>query len=209
MNLLWLVRNPGAHFAGRTPALHPTHPANMDRQVAVTTSVVMPSVLTEIEVVIPQLYRYAFALLRNRADADDLVNATLLRALDKLHTRQEEGNLRAWIFAIMHNLHVSRRHRAQYRSESFPIDDADNTDMVPAPKEAHARLEDVVRALDRLPEDQRIVVLLVSIEDLSYAETAYVTNAPIGTVMHQLAYGRERLRQLLGDETPPALRLVK
>jgi RNA polymerase sigma-70 factor, ECF subfamily len=155
----------------------------------------MPSVLTEIEVVIPQLYRYAFALLRNRADADDLVNATLLRALDKLHT--------------LHNLYVGRRHRAQYRYEPFPIDDADNTDMVPAPKEAHARLEDVVRALDRLPEDQRIVVLLVSIEDLSYAETAYVMNVPIGTVMYQLAYGRERLRQLSGDETPPALRLVK
>jgi RNA polymerase sigma-70 factor (ECF subfamily) len=67
----------------------------------------------------------------------------------------------------------------------------------------------MLRALEQLPEEQRIVVLLVSVEDLSYAETASVLGVPIGTVMSRLARGREKLRQLTGSEARPALRRVK
>ena len=72
-------------------------------------------VLTRIEGCIPALRRYATALLRNREDADDLVHDCLVRALDKLHTRRDDADVRAWLFAIMHNLFISQLRRAKAR----------------------------------------------------------------------------------------------
>jgi RNA polymerase sigma-70 factor (ECF subfamily) len=77
-------------------------------------------------------------------------------------------------------------------------------------QESALQWRDLLRGLDRLPVDQRTVILLVSVEDLSYAEAATVLNVPIGTVMSRLARGRERLRQMLDEgELRPALRRVK
>src|SRR4051812_50118906 len=77
-------------------------------------------VLTRIEGCIPALRRYAAALLRNREDADDLVHDCLVRALDKLHTRRDEADVRAWLFAIMHNLFISQLRRAKARPAGEP-----------------------------------------------------------------------------------------
>ncbi len=167
--------------------------------------------LSKIEDCIPALRRYALALLRDRQDADDLVHDCLVRALDKLHTRRDNGDIRAWLFTIMHNLFVSQRRRARRRPDTEALDDADNEDIVGVPgnQEDMVRWKELVRVLNSLPEDQRVVILLVSVEDLGYAEAARVLGVPVGTVMSRLARGRERMRQLAQEKGRPPLRRVK
>ncbi len=170
----------------------------------------MSDVLPRIEACIPALRRYAMALLRGRQDADDMVHDTLVRALDRLHTRHDEGDVRAWLFAIMHNLFVSRLRRnrlgASYAATREPEEVA-----VAADQEGRLRWRDLLHALDRLAPEQRQVILLVAVEDLTYAEAARVLDIPIGTVMSRLARGRERLRALAAVPEParPGLRRVK
>ncbi len=168
-------------------------------------------VLTRIEACIPALRRYASALLRNREDADDLVHDCLVRALDKLHTRRDDADTRAWLFAIMHNLFISQLRRAKVRPAGEPLDETHEAAVsVRADQESGLYWRDLVRGLNRLPVEQRTVILLISVEDLSYAEAAAVLNIPIGTVMSRLARGRERLRVMLDeDAVRPALRRVK
>jgi RNA polymerase sigma-70 factor, ECF subfamily len=168
------------------------------------------SVLTLIEDSIPALRRYAWALLRDRDDADDLVHDCLLRALDKLHTRRDDADVRAWLFTIMHNLFVSQYRRRKARPASESLDESHEASASLRPdQEDRLHWRDMLRGLARLPEEQRSVVLLVSVEDLSYAETAAVLGVPIGTVMSRLARGRERLRTYTDTEARPPLRRVK
>jgi RNA polymerase sigma-70 factor (ECF subfamily) len=174
-------------------------------------SITMPGVLTRIEACIPALRRYATALLRNREDADDLVHDCLLRALDKLHTRRDDADIRAWLFAIMHNLFISQLRRAKVRPAGDPLDESHEAALSIRPDQENSlRWRDLIRGLNKLPVEQRSVILLVSVEDLSYAEAASVLGIPVGTVMSRLARGRERLRQLVdNEEVRPALRRVK
>jgi RNA polymerase sigma-70 factor, ECF subfamily len=167
--------------------------------------------LTHIEACIPALRRYAAALLRNREDADDLVHDCLVRALDKLDTRRDEADVRPWLFAIMHNLFISQLRRAKARPAGEPLDETHEAAMSMRPdQESSLQWRDLVRGLNALPVEQRTVILLVSVEDLSYADAATVLGIPIGTVMSRLARGRERLRQLTDeDDARPALRRVK
>jgi len=168
------------------------------------------SVLSDMEACIPALRRYASSLLRSRQDADDLVHDCLVRALERLHTRREDVQIRVWLFAIMHNLFISQVRRAQVRRRVEPL--GEHTELeagLRASQEDRLHWRDLVRALNSLPEEQRSVVLLVTVEDLSYAEVAHALGIPIGTVMSRLARGRERLRQLVGNEARPALRRVQ
>jgi RNA polymerase sigma factor (sigma-70 family) len=168
-------------------------------------------VLTDIEACIPALRRYAAALLRNRQDADDLVQDCLVRALDKLHTRRDDADLRAWLFAIMHNVFISALRRAKARPTGEPIDETHEAAMgICGNQESNRDWRTMLRVLYQLPVEQRTVILLVSVEELSYAEAAHVLGIPVGTVMSRLARGRERLRQLTNnDPVRPALRGVK
>lgn len=164
--------------------------------------------LSEIEACIPALRRYARALLRSRQDADDLVHECLVRALDKLHTRRDGGDMRAWLFAIMHNVFISqRRHSRRHltKPEQEPMADV----SVEPGQETAVLYRDVVREFYKLSEEQRQVMLLVSVEDLSYAEAARVLGVPIGTVMSRLSRGRQRLRQVSQEEPRQTLRRVK
>jgi RNA polymerase sigma-70 factor (ECF subfamily) len=170
----------------------------------------MASVIAEIEECIPTLRRYASALLRDRQEVDDLVHDCLVRALDRLHTRRDDGDLRAWLFAIMHNLFISRIRWIKRRGVTESLDTADPAALGQrASQEDPLRQLDLMRALDELPEDQRSVLLLVAVEDLPYAETARLLGVPIGTVMSRLSRAREKLRRSMGEEAPPALRRVK
>ena len=168
-------------------------------------------VLTQIEGCIPALRRYAVALLRNRDDADDLVHDCLVRALDKLHTRRDDADVRAWLFAIMHNVFISQLRRAKARPAGEPLGETHEAAMSIRPdQESNLQWRDLLRGLNALPVEQRSVILLVSVEDLSYADAANVLGVPVGTVMSRLARGRERLRQLTdGAEVRPVLRRVK
>lgn len=118
--------------------------------------------------------------------------------------------MRPWLFSIIHNLFVSRVRQRRRRGETVPIDLIDEGQMsTAAVQEDGLRRHDVVRGLAKLPEDQRLVIMLVSVDDLSYAEVGQVLGIPIGTVMSRLSRGRERLRQTMDGEERPTLRRVK
>ena len=166
----------------------------------------MPGAMELMEASIPGLRRYASALLRNRQEVDDLVHDCLVRALDQIHTRRSDTEMRSWLFAIMHNLFVSRIRKQSVRGRMQTVEEVrEETLGVDGGQERHMQLRDVVRALDALPEEQRSVLVLVSVEDLSYAEVATVLGIPTGTVMSRLVRGRERLRQMV-EGAPGALR---
>jgi RNA polymerase sigma-70 factor (ECF subfamily) len=167
------------------------------------------NLLPMIEACIPALRRYASALLRQREEADDLVHDCLVRALNKLHTKRHDSDVRAWLFTIMHNLFVSQRRSRRIRPVSESLEEHhDGAASIHPVQENGLHWRDLLRELYSLPEEQRQVILLVSVEDLSYAETAAVLGVPIGTVMSRLARGRERLRERL-DVAPRPLRRVR
>jgi RNA polymerase sigma-70 factor (ECF subfamily) len=151
---------------------------------------------------IPRLRRYAFVLLRDQVAADDMVQDSLERALSRQNLFQPGTNLRAWLFTIMHNLHVNAVIKARRAPPAGTTDDiAESHRSAVAPSQGdHLMLRDLERALGSLSEDQRTVVLLVGLEGLSYAETASVLEVPVGTVMSRLARGRSRLRSLMNGE---------
>jgi RNA polymerase sigma-70 factor (ECF subfamily) len=153
---------------------------------------------------IPRLRRYARALTGDVMRADDLVQDTLERALGKW-ALWRPGNLRAWLFSIMHNLFVNQARSP--RVVDYPGDDA--LPELPAREHQSDALElrDLARSLTKLPEEQREVLLLVCLEDLSYEDAAKVLGVPIGTVMSRLSRGRERLRALLAGNELADLRL--
>jgi len=157
---------------------------------------------------IPSLRRYAWSLLRNASDADDLVQDCLVRALDKIGTVRSEGQLRPWLFAIMHNLYINRWRRTKVRAE-VSAEDADAEVSVPPAQQAGTEMRDVMRGLAELPPDQRQVILLVAVEGFEYAEVAGMLGIPIGTVMSRLSRARDRLRDFVEGRPQPVLRRVK
>ncbi|WP_426408583.1 sigma-70 family RNA polymerase sigma factor [Bradyrhizobium ganzhouense] len=173
----------------------------------------MKDMLAQVEPLIPALRRYARALMRDRAAADDLVQDCLERAVSRWHQRRD-GSLRAWLFTILHNLAVTQFRQATVRGRHMPIDDAagERELVSAAAQEQRLIYQDVLSKLARLPEEQRAVLLLVAVEDLSYADAAAVLNVPVGTVMSRLSRARERLQQEMDGVTPGnvvALRSVK
>ena len=152
---------------------------------------------SSLESCIPSLRRYGRSLSRNQQDVDDLVHDCLVRALEQLHTRRETGDLRPWLFAIMHNLFVSRFRQERRRGRPEAIDAIPEGALAQPPmQEVRAETQRVWEALHMLPPEQRSVLVLVSVEDLSYAEVSRVLNIPIGTVMSRLSRARERLARL-------------
>jgi RNA polymerase sigma-70 factor (ECF subfamily) len=172
----------------------------------------MPSfTAADVEALIPRLRRYARALAGSREGADDLTQDTLERAWSKRDLWQAGTNLRAWLFTVMHGVFVNGRRKTR-AIESLEASDGvlEQRDEAASAETAIA-VNDLRRALVRLPDEQREVVLLVGLEQLSYAEAAQVLAVPIGTVMSRLSRGRERLRQLLDEDSPDrqVLRRVK
>ncbi|TXH32820.1 MAG: sigma-70 family RNA polymerase sigma factor [Rhodospirillaceae bacterium] len=158
----------------------------------------MNDMMLLIEPQIPALRRYARALLRDAAAADDLVQDCLERAIGRWHQRRSDGDARTWLFAILHNLAVSRLRQKTRRGPHLPLEDAEAALPVrPATQEDALRHRDLLRGLGALPEDQRSVLLLVAVEELSYAETAAVLEVPTGTVMSRLSRARHKLMQLM------------
>ncbi|UCE89515.1 MAG: sigma-70 family RNA polymerase sigma factor [Pseudomonadota bacterium] len=157
---------------------------------------------------IPRLRRYARALFRGDSTAaDDLVQDCLERALDRQHYFRANSNLRAWLFTIMHNIYVNRVRR----QANVPDIVAAEPDSLPAssrPEDAVA-LDDLSRAIQALPHEQKTVLLLVTLEGMSYREVADMLEVPEGTVMSRLARARQRLRAGLSGHRETPLRRVK
>ena len=157
---------------------------------------------------VPRLRRYARALLGDRYAADDLVQDTLERAWNKFHLWRPGSDLRAWLFAIMHNVFVnqvrSRRSEIERTMEELPAI------AVRATQSDALELADVERSLRGLSEEQREVLLLVSVEEMTYDEVSRALEIPVGTVMSRLSRARERLRRLIaGAQQTVPLKVVK
>jgi RNA polymerase sigma-70 factor (ECF subfamily) len=162
-----------------------------------------------VQELIPRLRRYARALTGERNAADDLVQDTLERAWNKLHLWRHGSDLRAWLFTIMHNVHVNQV-RSRAAGATVLLDDEAADAPVRATQSDMLEVRDIDTALLRLSIEQREVLLLVALERMSYGETARTLGIPIGTVMSRLARGRERLRALLAAEsTVASLKVVK
>jgi RNA polymerase sigma-70 factor, ECF subfamily len=151
-----------------------------------------------IEAEIPRLRRYARALARDVATADDLVQDCLARALGKLHLWQEGTDLRAWLFTILHNQYVNQVRRAVREGAAVGLSETEPM-LTRAPHQGkRLELRDLERAIAKLPEEQRAVILLVGLEGMRYEEVAEVLGVPVGTVRSRLSRGREALRRLMG-----------
>lgn len=161
----------------------------------------------EILACIPQLRRYARGLVHSRESADDLVQDTLERACSKLSLWQRRGDMRPWLFSIMHNLFIDGL-RSQGRSREVDVGDDLPEVADRATQSDRLELRDLDRVLQRLSAEQREVLLLVGVEDLSYQDVAGVLGVPVGTVMSRLSRARERLRAEL-EGRPVQARILR
>jgi len=154
---------------------------------------------------VPRLRRYSRALIRNHDLADDLVQDTLQRALQRLEQFERDTALRAWLFTVMHNLFANQQRHASMHAVHVSVDDdgvpetgfAVSSIAIAANQTHRLEVRDLDAALQMLSIEQRQVVLLVGLEEMSYTDAAFALNIPVGTVMSRLSRGRERLRELM------------
>jgi RNA polymerase sigma-70 factor (ECF subfamily) len=158
---------------------------------------------------IPSLRRYAWALLRDDEAADDLVQDTLERAISRWHQRRSDGNVRAWLFTIQRNLFLNGLRQRRQRGVQVGVETLDEIPAADGATDGSAGLRDILTGLDALPEEQRSVLLLVGVEDLSYEQAAQVLDVPIGTVMSRLSRAREKMRQFMESGRGAVLRRIK
>ncbi len=150
---------------------------------------------------IPSLRRYARGLTGDPDRADDLVQDTLERAWSRYSRWQKRGELRAWMFGIMHNHFIDGVRAAGRRTDQTTPGDLPDA-PVRATQTDQLEVRDLDRCLLALPAEQREVLLLIAVEDLSYQETARILSVPIGTVMSRLSRAREKLGALMQGREP-------
>lgn len=148
------------------------------------------------------LYRTAYYLTRDAALAEDTVQDVALKAIKKRHTFRQGANFRPWIFAILRNTLADHFRRKKKQPVTFSLDDETHDQYVTeeGPEGLffdHILDEEIEKALAALPEEMRIAILLVDVEEFSYQELAQTLNWPLGTVMSRLYRGRRKLRKLL------------
>lgn len=160
-----------------------------------------------VRALLPHLRRFALGLTRDPAAADDLVQAALERVLSHWSSWRGEGSLRAWVFAILYRQFIAEQRRARRFSRLVELFTGADRHAPSAEEGALARAG--LAAIDGLPTEQRALLLLVSIEGLSYKEAAEALDLPIGTVMSRLSRARAALHRAIdGEETPQTLRAV-
>jgi RNA polymerase sigma factor (sigma-70 family) len=153
---------------------------------------------SQIEALIPRLRRYARAMVHDPVAADDLVQDCLVRALGKIQLWERGTDLRAWLFTILHNQHISLAREAARQRDVAELQKY-KPGCAPSPSQmVRLELRDLKRAIARLPEEQRSVILLVGLEGMRYDEVASVVNLPVGTVRSRVSRGRETLRMMTG-----------
>ena len=158
---------------------------------------------------IPHLRRYARALTGEAARADDLVQDTLERAWIKFHLWKPTLDLRPWLFTIMHNIFVNQVRAAARHDLSSLAGSDEGAPSARANQSDMLEVGDIAACLARLPLEQREVLLLVSLEDMNYAQVARILSIPLGTVTSRLARARARLKAMLEGETVVSLKVIK
>jgi RNA polymerase sigma-70 factor, ECF subfamily len=150
---------------------------------------------------IPRLRRYARALTRDVSRADDLVQDTLVRAIAQQHHWQCGTDLQAWLFTLTHNQHVNGVRRSVREGITVEFDDKWPSPTAATDPTGRLSLRDLDRALARIHEEQRRVILLIGLVGTSYEEAATILDVPVGTIRSRVLRGRESLRRLM-DRRP-------
>ena len=160
----------------------------------------------------PQLFSGAMRMTRNRADAEDLVQETYLKGFRSFHTFTEGTNLRAWLFRILTNTYINRYRAKQRRPDETDLADVedlylyrrlgtlDNSSLGRSAEESLMEMlpdDEVKAALENLPDNFRLPVMLADVEGFSYKEIAAMLEIPIGTVMSRLHRGRKAMQKML------------
>ena len=160
----------------------------------------------------PQLFSTALRMTRNRSDAEDLVQETYIKGWRSFHTFQEGTNLRAWLFRIMTNTYINRYNAKKRKGTEVELDDVEelflykrlgSIDQSQLSSSAEDQMldlftdDEVKNALESLPEDFRIPVLLSDVDGFAYKEIAEMLEIPIGTVMSRLHRGRKAMQKML------------
>ena len=161
-----------------------------------------------------QLYAAAMRMTRNPADAEDLVQETMLKAYRAYDTFQEGTNLKAWLYRILTNTYINRYRKAQRRPTETDLGEVEDLylyrrlgseDTAEMSRSAEDQLleglveSDIKEAVEALPEHFRLPVLLADLEGFSYKEIAEILDIPIGTVMSRLHRGRKQLQRALWE----------
>jgi len=156
---------------------------------------------------LPGLRRYAMALAGNAALADDLVQDCIERALGQEAQLREQARMSGWLRRILYHLYIDEIRRGRRRGREQDIADmADHLELsAPAPDNSAA--QEFIHAVNRLTAEHRQILLLVSVEELSYREIAEELDIPLGTVMSRLARARERLRELMENNSAEIISL--
>jgi RNA polymerase sigma-70 factor (ECF subfamily) len=167
----------------------------------------------ELVAALPRLRRYARVLTGDVNCANDLVQDTLARAWEKRRLWRAGSDLRAWLFTIMHNVHVNQYAERRRRHAESSLDGDEGTAdgwqiSVRATQADRVELAEVLAQIRQLPVEQRDVLILAAVEELRYEEIARVQGVPIGTVMSRLNRAREKLRRLAAN-APTSLKVVR
>jgi len=157
---------------------------------------------------IPGLRRFARSLERDKDRADDLVQECLVRALSGWPALRSSERVRSWLFSILYKAFLMQARQSKRRDGTVPLESVDLPDRS-ADKAGALEAADVLRAVDCLSEEHRAVLLLVSVDDMTYAEAADTLGIPIGTAMSRLSRAREQLRTILDGRNIVPLRRTK
>jgi RNA polymerase sigma-70 factor (ECF subfamily) len=155
------------------------------------------------------LRRYAYILVGDPTDAEDLVQECLLRVIAQTRSWRPVRDLRAYLFTTLHNLFSDGPRRRKARSNEVPIETVIADLVTPARQTKWLEVSDLIAALRELPLEQRQAILLVGLEGMSYAEAAGSLGVPVGTVMSRLSRGRELLRRLTTHGVAGKLKVVR
>ena len=160
----------------------------------------------------PQLFSTALRMTRSRSDAEDLVQETYVKGWRSFHTFQEGTNLRAWLFRIMTNTYINKYNAQKRKGTEVELDDIeelflykrlgsiDQSQLSSSAEDQMLELftdDEVKNALEELPEDFRMPVLLSDVDGFSYKEISEMLEIPIGTVMSRLHRGRKAMQKML------------
>src|SRR6516164_2946305 len=164
----------------------------------------------ELPTLLPRLWRFALRLAGDRHDAEDLVQRACVRALERQHQLQPGTSTLSWLFSIVHSVWLNEVRARQIRSHGSVQWSEELADTVADPvtcnPETYTLHQQIISAVEKLPDAQRSVMLLVAVEGLSYREAATVLDVPIGTVMSRLARARQTIGELFVARLPEETR---
>jgi len=155
---------------------------------------------------LPALRRYAVSLVGNATMADDLVQDCIERALRQSSQLREPARLGGWLRRILRNLYIDEMRRARNKGPVYDLDEVADQLAWSVPASEREAMRDISNAMNRLSVEHREILLLISVEELTYREIAEELGIPLGTVMSRLARARDHLRSIMQDGKVVSLR---